>query len=209
MTVLHHLIRWIIEPTDATIIRCIFLKLNQINLNMFRALLCPSSEEQEWDWLKLQVKMPDCAGCDYVEPWWRQGAVFESCCSTCSPDDGHKDARNMLRLIWFKKYTSNYCCICWFYCSPDLIFISILYWSHLKDKRGIPRNISVSDTPCPRNQKCLQPLVSWPSFALLLCMLFVRMSVCLTSSTVYSHLKVLLIHSLHTPNNSVLSALLT
>jgi hypothetical protein len=26
---------------------------------MFRASLCPSSEEQEQDWLKLHVKMPD------------------------------------------------------------------------------------------------------------------------------------------------------
>jgi hypothetical protein len=48
MTV-HHLIRRIIEPTDATIIRCVFLELNHINLNMFRASLCPSSGEQEQD----------------------------------------------------------------------------------------------------------------------------------------------------------------
>jgi hypothetical protein len=40
------------EPKDATIIRCIFLELNPINLNMFRASLCPSSGEQERDWLK-------------------------------------------------------------------------------------------------------------------------------------------------------------
>jgi hypothetical protein len=29
---------------------------------MFRALLCPSSGEQEQDWLKLHVKMPGRAG---------------------------------------------------------------------------------------------------------------------------------------------------
>jgi hypothetical protein len=56
MTV-HHLIRCIIEPTDATIIRCIFVELNQINLNMFRASLCPSSGEKEQNWLKLHVKV--------------------------------------------------------------------------------------------------------------------------------------------------------
>jgi hypothetical protein len=36
---------------------------------MFRASLCPSSGEQEQDWLKLHVKMPGCAGCGCVEPW--------------------------------------------------------------------------------------------------------------------------------------------
>jgi hypothetical protein len=45
---------------------------------MFRASLCPSSGEQEQDWLKLHVKMPDCAGCGCVEPWCRQCALFES-----------------------------------------------------------------------------------------------------------------------------------
>jgi hypothetical protein len=29
---------------------------------MFRSSLCPSSGEQERDWLKLHVKMPGCAG---------------------------------------------------------------------------------------------------------------------------------------------------
>jgi hypothetical protein len=129
MTV-HHLIRWIREPTDATIIRCIFLELNQINLNMFRASLCPSSGKQERDWIKRHVKMPGCAGCDCVEPLWGQCALFESCCCksahclhhgstqsqpaqpgifiwsfnqshSCSTYDGHNDARNILRLIWF------------------------------------------------------------------------------------------------------------
>jgi hypothetical protein len=56
---------------------------------MFRASLCPSSGEQEQDWLKLHVKMSGCAGCGCVERW----------CRGCSPDDGHNDARNMLRLI--------------------------------------------------------------------------------------------------------------
>jgi hypothetical protein len=36
---------------------------------MFRAPSCPSSGEQEQDWLKLHEKMPGCA------------ALFESCCS--------------------------------------------------------------------------------------------------------------------------------
>jgi hypothetical protein len=31
---------------------------------MFWASVCPSSGEQEQDWLKLHVKMPGCAGCD-------------------------------------------------------------------------------------------------------------------------------------------------
>jgi hypothetical protein len=35
---------------------------------MFRASLCPSSGEQEQDWLKFHVKMPGCAGCGCVEP---------------------------------------------------------------------------------------------------------------------------------------------
>jgi hypothetical protein len=62
---------------------------------MFRTSLCPSSGEQEQDWLKLHVKMPGCADCDCVEPWC--GQCPQSC--SCSPDDGHNDARNMLRLI--------------------------------------------------------------------------------------------------------------
>jgi hypothetical protein len=62
---------------------------------MFRASLCPSSGEQEKDWLKLHVKMPGCAGCGCVEPWCTQCALSES----KSFDDGHDDARNMLRLI--------------------------------------------------------------------------------------------------------------
>jgi hypothetical protein len=45
---------------------------------MFRASLCPSSGEQEQDWLKLHVKMPGFAGCGCVEPWCRQCALFES-----------------------------------------------------------------------------------------------------------------------------------
>jgi hypothetical protein len=49
---------------------------------MFRTSLCPSSGEQEQDWLKLHVKIPGCAGCGCVEPWYRQCALFESSCST-------------------------------------------------------------------------------------------------------------------------------
>jgi hypothetical protein len=45
---------------------------------MFRASLCPSSGEQEQDWLERHVKMPGCAGCSCVEPWWRQCARLES-----------------------------------------------------------------------------------------------------------------------------------
>jgi hypothetical protein len=48
---------------------------------MFRASLCPSSGEQEQEWLKIHVKMPGCAGCDCVEPWCRQCTLFESCCA--------------------------------------------------------------------------------------------------------------------------------
>jgi hypothetical protein len=60
--------RWIIEPTDATVIISIFLELNQINLNMFRASLCPSSGGQERDWLKLYVKMHGCLSGGGVHP---------------------------------------------------------------------------------------------------------------------------------------------
>lgn len=87
------------------------------------------------------------------------------------------------------------------------MFIFILYWSHLKDKRVVPRNFSESDTPWPRNQKCLQPLASCLSFALLLCILHVRLSV-----SEFSWLQppggVAVPLAAH-PNNSVLSALLT
>jgi hypothetical protein len=61
-----------------TIIRCIFLEFNKTNLNMFRVSLCPSSGEQEQDWLKLHVKMPGCAGRGCVEQWCRQCAVLTS-----------------------------------------------------------------------------------------------------------------------------------
>jgi hypothetical protein len=70
---------------------------------MFRASLCPSSGEQQQDCLKSHVVMPGCAGCGRVEPGRRQCAQpdittcgFKQSC--CSPDDGHNDARNMLRV---------------------------------------------------------------------------------------------------------------
>jgi hypothetical protein len=58
MTV-HHLIRWIIEPTDATIIRCIFLELNQSQhvlgiimhiIRRTRTRLVKTSYEDAWLW---------------------------------------------------------------------------------------------------------------------------------------------------------------
>jgi hypothetical protein len=66
---------------------------------MFQASLCPSSEEEQQDCLKLCVVMSGCAGCGHVE---HVGSVHfvkvvittrgfkQSYC--CSPDDGHNDA---------------------------------------------------------------------------------------------------------------------
>jgi hypothetical protein len=89
---------------------------------MFRASLCTSSGEQERDWLKLHVKMSGCAGCGCVElqsnnsfqkvhtayttaphnhSQLYQASSHEVLTTLflVSPDDGHNDARNMLRLI--------------------------------------------------------------------------------------------------------------
>jgi hypothetical protein len=52
--------------------------LNLINLNMFRASLCPSSGGQEQDRLKLHVKMPGCAGCGCVEPGVGSVHIFKA-----------------------------------------------------------------------------------------------------------------------------------
>jgi hypothetical protein len=85
---------------------------------MFRASSCPSSGEQ--DCLIPLVVMPVCAGCGLVEPGLKQyalcthgayclrpgftrqqpaqpGITTSGIKQSCSPDDGHDDARNMLR----------------------------------------------------------------------------------------------------------------
>jgi hypothetical protein len=66
---------------------------------MFRALLCPSSREQEQNWLKLHVKMPGCAGCGCVEPWCRQCALFESCFSTAVEQQLSKSVLLMMGMM--------------------------------------------------------------------------------------------------------------
>ena len=65
-------------------------------LNMFRASLCPSSGEQRtcvtacgvlrwFCWMWLVAVVGRCfVGCEHCEGY-------------CSPEDGHNDARNMLR----------------------------------------------------------------------------------------------------------------
>jgi len=80
---------------------------------MFRASLCPSSGEQERVLLRM-VFCTGCAGCGCVElgalcvhslqPSTTQSQpaqpVQNTICSntrSCSPEDGHNDARNMLR----------------------------------------------------------------------------------------------------------------
>jgi len=57
-------------------------------LNMFRASLCPSSGEQR----------PCVAACGVLR-WfcWMWLVAVVGRCGLCSPEDGHKDARNMLR----------------------------------------------------------------------------------------------------------------
>ena len=56
---------------------------------MFLASLCPSSGEQDRV-LPHMVVCIGCAGCGCVE-------LGRKLCALCSPDDGHNDARNMLR----------------------------------------------------------------------------------------------------------------
>jgi len=68
---------------------------------MFRAPLCPSSGEQDRVLLHM-VFYTDCAGCGCVELGRKLCAqpVQNTICSktrSCSPDNGHNDARNMLR----------------------------------------------------------------------------------------------------------------
>jgi len=58
---------------------------------MFQATLCPLSGEQDRV-LPHMVFSSGCAGCGCVE----LGRKLETQRS-CSPDDGHNDARNMLR----------------------------------------------------------------------------------------------------------------
>jgi hypothetical protein len=76
---------------------------------MFCASLCPSSGEQEEDFLKLLFdveqqlsKSAHCLHHGSTQPRPAQPRIFtlsfnQSC--YCSPDDGHDDAQNMLRLI--------------------------------------------------------------------------------------------------------------
>jgi len=72
-------------------IRCL---LSNFYLNMFRASLCPSSGEQD----RVLLYMVSCTGCVGCQPQPAQ-PVQNTICSSKSPcsDDGHNDARNMLR----------------------------------------------------------------------------------------------------------------
>jgi len=78
---------------------------------MFQATLCPSSGEQDYVLLHV-VFCTGCAGCGCVELGRKLCALCEgtvpqpaqpvqntTCNNTrsCSPDDGHNNARNMLR----------------------------------------------------------------------------------------------------------------
>jgi len=59
---------------------------------MFRASLCPSSGDPDRVLLHM-VFCTGCAGCGCVE----LGRKLCALCEIGSPDDGHNDARNMLR----------------------------------------------------------------------------------------------------------------
>jgi len=67
---------------------------------MFRVSLCPSSGQQDRELLHM-VFCTGCAGCGCVELGRKLCALCEgytTCGSTrsCSPDDWHNDARNIL-----------------------------------------------------------------------------------------------------------------
>jgi len=73
---------------------------------MFRASLCPSSGEKDRV-LPHMVFCTGCAGCGWL---WLCGAGWQAVCTqlvtarSCSPDDGHNYARNMLRLKFDNKH---------------------------------------------------------------------------------------------------------
>jgi len=95
------------------LIRCL---LSNFYHNMFRASLCPSSGEQGRVLLHM-VFCTGCAGCgcvelspklcahslgpNYTQPQPAQPVQNTICSNTrpCSPDDGHNDARNMLKHV--------------------------------------------------------------------------------------------------------------
>jgi len=84
------------ETNRMKLILCLLLNFY---LNMFRASLCLSSTEQDRI-LPHMVFCTGCAGCGCVELGREPCAVQNTICSSirsCSPDDGHNDARNMLR----------------------------------------------------------------------------------------------------------------
>jgi len=74
-------------------------------LNMFRASLCPSSGEQRlcvtacgvlcwFCWMWLVAVVGRCVvGCEHCEGYCSNAVIH----GLCSPEDGHNDARNMLR----------------------------------------------------------------------------------------------------------------
>jgi len=108
------------------LIRCL---LSSVYLNMFRTPLCPSSGEQDRV-LPHMVFCTGCAGCGCVKLRRQlcalcEGAHSSRCSSTrpqpttdynprqnnicsitrsCSPDDGHNGARNMLRQTFDNKH---------------------------------------------------------------------------------------------------------
>ena len=59
---------------------------------MFRASLCPSSGDQD----RVLLHMVFCAGVLAMVVWSLRLTIRSNTWS-CSPDDGHNDARNMLR----------------------------------------------------------------------------------------------------------------
>ena len=69
--------------------------LSNFYLNMFRASF-PSSEEQECA-LPHMVFCTGCDGCGCVELGRELCALWKLLFDSCSPDDGHNDAQNMLR----------------------------------------------------------------------------------------------------------------
>ena len=92
--------------------------LSNFYLNMFRVSLCPSSGEQDRV-LPFMVLCTGCAGCGCVELGRKLCAqctqlatqpaqsVQNTICGntrSCSPDDGHNDARNMLRQKFDNKH---------------------------------------------------------------------------------------------------------
>jgi len=98
--------------------------LSNLYLNTFRASLCPSSGEQDRVLLHM-VFCNGCASCDCVELCAHSSTQSQlaqplqnTICSntrSCSPDDGHNDARNVLRYKFDNKQRIS--CISLFYLS--------------------------------------------------------------------------------------------